>query len=212
MPILPFAYRSFQQHLFPVAIALVTIFIALAGPEVQQELRYDRSSVFAGEPWRLITAHFVHLSWGHLLMNLAAMGLVWGLAWHTLRLSTWLGISMTSMLSVSLGLFMFNPELEWYVGLSGILHGFFLAGIVANLAATSIYELWTAREDHRLEIVLLLALCGKVAWEQIYGPLPGSAEFAGGAVIVDAHFYGLVGGLVGVLPYILLKRNHKPAK
>ena len=90
---------------------------------------------------------------------------------------------------------MFNPELEWYVGLSGVLHGLLVAGIMANLAV-----------GHRLEIVLLLAVCGKIAWEQLYGPLPGSTEFAGGAVVVDAHFYGLLGGLVGVLPYVLSRK------
>ncbi len=201
MPTPLFVYRHLQQHIFPIAIALITIFVALAGPEVQQGLRYERSSVFAGEIWRLFTAHFVHLGWGHLLMNLAALGLIWGLAGRTLRVSAWLVISITSISSVSVGLFVLNPELAWYVGLSGMLHGLLLAGIIANLAA-----------GHRLEIILLLILCGKVAWEQIYGPLPGSAEFAGGAVVVDAHFYGLVGGLVGVLPYVLLKRSHKPMK
>ncbi len=196
-----FVYRHLQQHIFPIAIALITIIVALAGPEVQQGLRYERSSILTGEIWRLITAHFVHLGWGHLLMNLAALGLIWGLAWRALRVSAWLVVSITSISGVSVGLFVLNPELAWYVGLSGMLHGLLLAGIVANLAA-----------GHRLEIILLLILCGKVAWEQIYGPLPGSAEFAGGAVVVDAHLYGLVGGLAGVLPYVLLKRSHTSAK
>lgn len=191
----PLAARHIQPHIFPAVIALITIFIALTGPEAQQELRYERTSIFAGEAWRLLTAHFVHLSWGHLLMNLAALGLIWGLAWRTLRVSAWLVISLISMLSVSVGLIMFNPMLEWYVGLSGMLHGLLLAGIMANLAS-----------GHRLEIVLLLALFVKVAWEQLYGTLPGSAEFAGGAVVVDAHLYGLIGGLVGALPYVLFKK------
>ena len=195
-----FAARHIQPHIFPIAIALITIFIALTGSEVQQELRYERTSIFAGEIWRLFTAHFVHLNWGHLLMNLAALGLIWGLAWRALRVSAWLVISLTSMLSVSLGLIIFNPALEWYVGLSGMLHGLLLAGIITNIAS-----------GHRLEIVLLLALFGKVAWEQFYGALPGSAEFAGGAVVVDAHLYGLIGGLVGVLPYVLVTRHSKPA-
>lgn len=191
----PLAARHIQPHIFPVVIVAIVILIALVGADAQQILRYQRPSIFAGEVWRLLTAHFVHLGWGHLLMNLAALGLIWGLAGHTLRASAWLVISLASMAGVSAGLLIFSPALEWYVGLSGMLHGLFLAGIMANLAA-----------GHRLEIILLLALCGKVAWEQLYGPLPGSAEFAGGAVIVDAHFYGLVGGLAGVLPYLLARK------
>jgi membrane associated rhomboid family serine protease len=41
-----------------------------------------------------------------------------------------------------------------------------------------------------------LLVCGKLLWEQAVGPLPGSAEVAGGKVIVDAHLYGAIGGLV----------------
>jgi rhomboid family GlyGly-CTERM serine protease len=213
MPTPLVAYRHFQPHIFPIAIALITILIALAGPDVQQGLRYERSSIFAGEIWRLFTAHFVHLSWGHLLMNLAALGLIWGFGGPTLRVSAWIIISLASMASVSAGLLIFSPTLEWYVGLSGMLHGLLLAVIMANLAAPahpcahSICASCTATAGHRLEILLVLALIGKVAWEQLYGPLPGSAEFAGGAVVVDAHFYGVVGGLIGALPYIFFKKS-----
>lgn len=195
MPNPSFAYHPFQPHIFPIAIALAAVMIAVAGSDTQHLLRYERTRIFDGEIWRVFSAHFVHLGWGHLVMNLAALGLIWGLAWHTLRISAWLMISIISMLSVSIGLLMFNPGLEWYVGLSGVLHGLLVAGIMANLVV-----------GHRLEIVLLLAVCGKIAWEQLYGPLPGSTEFAGGAVVVDAHFYGLLGGLVGVLPYVLSRK------
>ena len=208
----PLAARHIQPHIFPVVIVAIVILIALVGADAQQILRYQRPSIFAGEVWRLLTAHFVHLGWGHLLMNLVALGLIWGLAGRALRTSAWLVISLARMAGVSAGLLIFSPALEWYVGLSGMLHGLFLAGIMANLAAPvhpcthSICASCTARAGHRLEIILLLALCGKVAWEQLNGPLPGSAEFAGGAVIVDAHFYGLVGGLAGVLPYLLARK------
>lgn len=220
-----FAARYIQPHIFPVAITIITIFIALTGSEVQQELRYERTRIFAGEVWRFFSAHFVHLGWVHLLMNLAALGLIWGLAWRTLRASAWVVISSISMASISAGLLIFNPALEWYVGLSGMLHGLFLAGIMAALVhPCDVQGCARAARDrmpkaactaaapaHRFEIVLLLlTLFGKVAWEQLYGALPGSAEFAGGAVVVDAHLYGLIGGLVGVLPYVLVTRHSKP--
>lgn len=229
MSSLHFTFRSFQSHIFPLTLALVTIFVMLAGPDAQRELRYERSSVFTGEVWRLFTAHFVHLGWTHLLMNLIALGLIWGLVWRTLRISAWLAIHFVSMLSVSVGLMIFTPTLEWYVGLSGMLHGLFVAGIIANLAAaahsggthgteggripeTPVRSIETSRPPHaghRLEIMLLLALCGKVAWEQLYGGLPGSTGLTGTTVIVDAHLYGLVGGLISVLPYVLLQHQTK---
>lgn len=190
---------NLQAHIFPVTLALLAMLVALAGPDVQLWLRYERDSILAGELWRVLTGHFVHLNGRHLLMNLAALGLIWALAApvHRNTGASWLVISLSSMLGVSVGLLIFNPTVAWYVGLSGMLHGLFLAGIIANLRAGA----------HAPEILLLLVLCGKVLWEQTYGPIPGTAEFAGGAVVTDAHLYGLIGGLAGILPYLLLPRK-----
>ena len=88
-----------------------------------------------------------------------------------------------SIAAIDLGLWLGSPQLAWYVGLSGLLHGMLAAGIVAGLA-------------HRNSEALILAVvvAGKLAWEQFAGPLPGSEATSGGAVIVDAHLYGVIGG------------------
>ncbi|MFZ5594963.1 MAG: rhombosortase [Pseudomonadota bacterium] len=169
--------------------------IAIAGTQASAWLRYEREQILAGELWRLLTASFVHLGWSHLLMNLAALALIWMLFGRLLTTKTWLLLSLASLLSVSLGLLLFSPEIGWYVGLSGMLHGLFAAGAMASL-----------RAGHRLELALLALLLGKIVWEQAYGPLPGTAEFAGGAVVTDAHLYGAAGGFISVLAYMLMKR------
>jgi membrane associated rhomboid family serine protease len=45
-------------------------------------------------------------------------------------------------------------------------------------------------------LVLALVLLGKLAYEQIAGPLPGSEQSTGGAVVVVAHLYGAIAGVV----------------
>ena len=42
-------------------------------------------------------------------------------------------------------------------------------------------------------------LVGKLFWEFMNGPLPGSEEMTGGRVVVDAHLYGAMAGFVSVL-------------
>ncbi|MEQ6342056.1 MAG: rhombosortase [Gammaproteobacteria bacterium] len=172
----------------------MALIAAAGGAHADEWLRYERSYILNGEIWRLFTAHFVHLGWSHLLMNLAALALIWMLFGRMLRLSAWMAVSLASMLGVSLGLLFFSPSIGWYVGLSGMLHGLFAAGVMASL-----------RAGNRLEIILLLLLLGKLVWEQIYGPLPGTAEFAGGAVVTDAHLYGAVSGFMVVLVYMFAK-------
>ena len=55
--------------------------------------------------------------------------------------------------------------------------------------------------------VVAVAVAAKIAWEQFSGPLPGSVESSGGAVIVDAHMYGAVAGLLaGILMRIRVVR------
>lgn len=192
-----FTHRLHRHNLsVPTALALPSIAIAIAGTQASAWLRYEREKILTGELWRLLTASFVHLGWSHLLMNLAALALIWMLFGRLLTTKAWLLLSLASLLSVGLGLLAFSPAIGWYVGLSGMLHGLFAAGILASL-----------RAGHRLELALLALLVGKITWEQTHGPLPGTAEFAGGAVVTDAHFYGAIGGFMAGLANMLMKRE-----
>ena len=49
-------------------------------------------------------------------------------------------------------------------------------------------------------IVILVLVFGKVAYEQMAGPMPGSEFTSGGPVVVNAHLYGAIAGLVAGLP------------
>jgi rhomboid family GlyGly-CTERM serine protease len=90
--------------------------------------------------------------------------------------------------AIDAGFWFFYPELEWYVGLSGVLHGLLVAGLFAGLV-----------QRDREAVILTLFVIAKLAWEQLAGPLPGSESSSGGVVIVDAHLYGAIGGLAGAL-------------
>lgn len=169
----------------PAAICAVTALLMVGGIPVAEALRYEHDAILHGQIWRLLTGNFVHLGWPHLGMNLAGLMLIWLLFGRLFSLGVWLIILIVSSLGVGLGLLLLKPDLVWYVGLSGTLHGLFVAGAIASI-----------RSGYRLEWLLLLFLAGKLVWEHFNGAMPGSASLAGGAVIVDAHLYGAVSGLL----------------
>lgn len=171
-----------------VVLVLLTIILGLTGTAGRLAMRYERAAILEdSEWWRLLSGHFVHLGWPHLLLNLAGCLLVWFLFRRDYRLWQWLVIVVFSVASMDLGFVWLNPDLAWYVGLSGLLHGLFAAGLLAWLREGS----WEA-------LLMLGIFAGKLAWEQFSGPLPLTAETAGGPVVVDAHLYGAAGGVLAV--------------
>lgn len=180
---------SLKYWVFPAALALSALAVASGGDDLRLLLRYDRAELANGQLWRLVTAHVAHLGWQHTGMNMAGLLLVWALFGGSLSLLAWVGVLIASMLAVDAGFWFLNPTLSWYVGLSGALHGLLVAGVVASLAT-----------DRLESLVLALLIAAKLYYEQVVGPLPGSVATTGGPVVVDAHLYGAIGGLVAVLP------------
>lgn len=150
--------------------------------------RYQRDAVLAGEYWRLLSGHFVHLGFSHLWLNLGGLGLVMLLFGRGVSATGWLWLVCSSLLGLAAGFVWFSPQLEWYVGLSGILHGLILGGALLDRS-------FPCRERN----ILLGIVIFKLLWEQQYGALPFTATVAGGAVVVAAHWYGGIGGLLGAL-------------
>ena len=170
--------------ILPVAIAVLIVLAAIGGEPARLACRYQRSAVLDGEVWRLVTGHFVHLGWSHTLLNLAGLALVWTLFASALRGMRGVWVLLVSLAAIDAGFLLNEPELEWYVGFSGVLHGLFAAGLLASIRARE-PEAW-----------LLAALfVAKLGWEHWFGAVPLTALAAGGPVIESAHLYGAVGGL-----------------
>lgn len=162
----------------------VSVLFALGGEPARLAMRYERAGVLAGDYWRLITGHLVHGSLAHLLLNMAGLGLIAALFSRDYTLRQWLIVLLLSAMTINAGFVLFEPQLQWYVGLSGILHGALAAGTVA----------WWRHETKPLALALTVGLIGKLTWEQWQGALPLSGDMP---VIVNAHLYGAIGGLVG---------------
>jgi len=138
-----------------LVIVAASLALGLGEDELRQWGRYDREALDSGELWRLVTAHLVHLGWGHLWLNLAALVMMAVLFDGLMSASDWVLASVLSALSIDIGLYLFQPEVAWYVGLS----------------------------------------------------ISFSESTSGGPVLVDAHLYGTIGGLLTQLIRMVGRRR-----
>jgi rhomboid family GlyGly-CTERM serine protease len=167
--------------------------IELAGDPARDALSFDRAALASGEAWRVLSAHFVHLDAQHAALNTLGLVLMWALFARDYSPARWAAIYLCAMLAVSAGLWWLNPEVQWYVGASGALHGIMTAGTLAHLRRRDL-DGW----------ILAAFIVVKLSYEQFAGSMP----FAGDAnTIVDAHLYGAIGGL---LPALVLKSRTEP--
>jgi rhomboid family GlyGly-CTERM serine protease len=169
----------------PISIIALAGLFACAGEPGREWLRYERAGIAAGEAWRLVTGHLVHLNVSHFALNSAGMALVWYLVGNSFELRFWLFLIAMIVAGIDLGFWVLEPQLAWYVGLSGMLHGILAAGIVGAIRAKRQEAWW-----------LGMLVITKLGYEQLLGPMPGSEESAGGAVVVAAHLFGAITGAV----------------
>lgn len=185
------------RHAWPLLVmALAAGATGLFADWSSTALRYERETVLAGEWWRLVSGHLVHLSASHLWLNIAGLGLVVMLFGRGVSAASWWWLTAGSLLALAAGFLLLEPQLVWYVGLSGILHGLIIGGAFFDID-------FPCRERN----ILLLIVIAKLGWEQAYGVLPFTAEAAGGPVVVDAHLYGAIGGLAVVVAWWVRERR-----
>jgi rhomboid family GlyGly-CTERM serine protease len=158
-------------------------------------LAYNRVLVSGGEIWRLLTSNFVHIGWGHLLLNGAGLLVLAWLFAGDRRTANWGVDLLICSVATGAGLFLFNPEIPWCVGLSGALHGLFAVGAINWIREGMSQGKW-----------LLAGLATKLAWEQFAGEMPLTGELVGAPVVTDAHLWGSIGGLMAAVADGLWRR------
>lgn len=155
--------------------------LSALGDGVRDGLRYDRAALAAGQWWRLLTAHAVHLDAHHLVLNELGLVLVWALFAQDYDAIDWCVILFGGALAISCGLWWLSPRVLWYLGASGLLHTAMAAGTARHLFDRA-WDRW----------ILLIGLLLKLAHEQ-YAQATGHAA---PLIVVDAHLYGAAAGFV----------------
>ena len=159
-------------------------------------LQYDRLAIGAGEPWRLITGHFVHWSPEHALYSLGTfVGLGALLLRRDPRLLGW--TVLLSVLCISGALWFAAPEVQQFRGLSGPGTAVF-AALACRLGVDLRRQ---GRRGHLAALGLLVAgMVAKLAYEAH----AGAFLFADGfAAVPMVHAVGAAAGVAAWAGYSL---------
>lgn len=177
-----FAALTDYRSILPFGLlGFASISLSFFGDSAREALRYERENVLQGEWWRLFSGHLVHGTSQHLWLNVLGLVLCAALFARDYSARAWALVLLASAAVIDVAFVFYEPQLPWYVGLSGVLHGVLAAGAVA----------WWRTEPKLLAAGLTVFVVGKLVWEQRVGALPLSGDFP---VVVDAHLYGALGG------------------
>ncbi len=163
----------------------VMLLLNLAGDAARGLLCYERDALARFEWWRLLSAHLVHLGWMHALLNCGGLLLLWMLYARELTPARWLWVAGLSALVIDGGLWLREPDVEAYLGASGVLHGIWAAG------ACSAY-----RRGDVMGAAMLLLLVVKLIYEQQTGASVFEHDLP---MVPAAHLFGALGGLVAAV-------------
>lgn len=174
-----------KRYAIPLILSHICIILIFASHEINLSMAYDRAAVNSGEIWRLFTPNFVHLGVWHTLLNMAGLWFTMLLFIHLLKNSDWLIWFSLLFLGNIIGLHLWVPSLEHYVGMSGALYGLIAAAATAEL-----------RLGVKLSGLLLIIVAVKIFLPQIMGIENGYDEWLGGRVIEEAHIIGFIEGVI----------------
>lgn len=198
---MPMAAQHFTPS-FQLTLILAGLMLALglAQPWTQPLLEFNRGAIANGQWWRLLSGQWIHYGVYHLAMNSAAFALCGYVLLRHFALPQYLLLLLCCLIAVGLGLYWFNPQLQYYAGLSGALHGLLVAGLFEQLRQKS----WIS-----LAALILVAL--KLVQEQS-ASFDASHPLLPVPVAVDAHLYGALAGFAWGLAFWLLRRARSKLK
>ena len=154
------------------------VLLQFIGPEYFQ---FERDWLSSGEIWRLLSAHWVHVGWIHLLLNAVGLVICVSLTTPGWSLKRWLLTSMCMGIGISLLVMLNNPEIDDYAGHSGILYGLYVLGGISLFS-----------RDRLIAVLIIAAIVIKILIEQFSSIDFTTGDLIGACVIVDAHLYGLL--------------------
>ncbi|WP_059120346.1 rhombosortase [Vibrio sp. MEBiC08052] len=170
-----------RSHIY-LTLSLISIICILAQfSPLADMLVWDKQAITQGQWWRIVTGNFTHTNTTHLAMNLIALWLITLIFRPSVR-ALWQQLLLLSLL---IGIGLFWSDLDFYVGLSGTLHGLFAS-----------FALSEALQGRKSSWLLVVGVCGKVIWEQCFGASEATQALIEAPVAIQAHLLGLAGGLL----------------
>ena len=188
--------NQLKPYRFALSIVLLSLLVMLFSPFSSELLRYQSNSVSEGQLWRILTANLCHSNWNHWLLN--ALGLLIMDYFLKPVVSEWLRLKILlfTMLGSVLLLHLFL-SLDWYVGLSGALHGYLFAGAIIS---------W--QSSKKINALILIIISSKVTIENYWEVNQNTEKLIAANVVEESHLFGVVAGIIFCAGYLLIKKSH----
>lgn len=173
-------YASRAVWLAPLLLIALILALETLGDVGRSALSYDRTQILHNAQWwRTLTGSFVHLGWYHCLLNALGIVVLVLLCPEALSVRVWARRVGILAVAMSLCLLAFEPGLRNYVGMSGVIHGLFVLGLMPQVLRRDL-----------IAAGCLAYLVGKIGWEMIAGGPVSDEAALGGRVVVESHLFG----------------------
>ncbi len=173
-----------------LVLGALAVVVALV-PRLEIGLQFDRLAIEHQEYWRLVTGHWTHASLEHLVWDVLSFLLLGALCERNCRRRFAITVG-ASVATISASVWIFQPDLAFYRGLSGLDSALF-----ALLAVSMLREKITSRS--RFGVVAIAALLAAFAAKVGYEFVSGTTLFVSHTGFVPVPLAHAVGGAVGVL-------------
>lgn len=193
-------FSSAEKFALGGALTLIALHLLLPAT-LQSALEY-REELALSQPWRLFSAHLLHLNAAHVLVNALAWVLVARLFFRELDPLRQLQTLLLGAMAIGLALLSLWPTIGHYRGFSGVLHALYFAG-----AMTWWVEALRALKDSPalnfsslrpllFPSALLLGGVLKVLLESPWSNAMPWLEWLGARSVPQAHAVGALAGLL----------------
>jgi len=190
-----FTASNLKEYLSEFKLALYLLIpcliVQIFASELNEWLRYQQLEVSQGQWWRLFTANFCHSNWYHWSLNM--LGLVMIDYFYqpviSLKLRSWL---MLFCMLVNVILLDWFVNLNWYVGMSGALHGYLIGGALITFAQFKI-----------INSLIIVIVSGKLFAELFWEINFTTAELIEANVVEEAHLFGALSAVIFYFGYLV---------
>lgn len=168
-----------KQWLAPVLLSIICIALYALQSTMLPVLEFSRHAIADNQWWRLLSGNLMHTNHWHLLLNIAGLCLLTHLFCRLYQWQHFIVFSLINATFVGCLLLWFSPDISYYVGLSGYLHGLFVYGCLLEIS-----------KGMKSSWLLLAGVCCKIGYENFYGASAQMSDLINASVATDAHLYG----------------------